>query len=103
MCIKCSRRSMNASIVCLFLSCIHFMFSSTYSEHTYKWLKMRDKEPESEHDFQKAHINVQLPAEENRLLTLAAKRSGRTKRQELLIRLSDHLKNFEDIAAEGLC
>ncbi|MGU5694620.1 TraY domain-containing protein [Aeromonas veronii] len=44
---------------------------------------------------------VQLDSNANRLLTEAAERSGRSKVAEATIRLRDHLKNFEDIAAEG--
>ncbi|WP_337048113.1 TraY domain-containing protein [Serratia liquefaciens] len=52
-------------------------------------------------DFKEAHVTVQLSAEDNHLLTLAAQRSGRSKRQELVVRLSDHLKNVEDIVTTG--
>jgi hypothetical protein len=46
-------------------------------------------------------LSLQLGAEVNKLLTLAAKRSGRTKRQEALLRLTDHLQQVQDIAAAG--
>ncbi|WP_302789594.1 TraY domain-containing protein [Escherichia coli] len=37
----------------------------------------------------------------NRLLTQAAKRSGRSKVKEATIRLADHLKTVTDIAVPG--
>lgn len=46
-------------------------------------------------------LSLQLGGEVNELLTLAAKRSGRTKRQEALLRLTDHLQQVQDIAAAG--
>lgn len=44
---------------------------------------------------------VDLSPEDNRRLTEAAQRCGRSKRKEASLRLADHLKNFPDIAAEG--
>lgn len=46
-------------------------------------------------------LSLQLGKEVNELLTLSAKRSGRTKRQEALLRLTDHLQQVQDIAAAG--
>ncbi|MBH2918996.1 TraY domain-containing protein [Serratia sarumanii] len=46
-------------------------------------------------------LSLQLGEEVNELLTLSAKRSGRTKRQEALLRLTDHLQQVQDIAAAG--
>ena len=46
-------------------------------------------------------LSVELPPETNRLLSEAAMRSKRTKKQELVMRLEDHLKNFGNIATVG--
>ncbi|WP_439070441.1 TraY domain-containing protein (plasmid) [Serratia nevei] len=46
-------------------------------------------------------LSLQLGEEVNERLTLSAKRSGRTKRQEALLRLTDHLQQVQDIAAAG--
>jgi hypothetical protein len=44
---------------------------------------------------------VDLSPEDNRLLTEAAKRCGRSKRKEASLRLADSLRHFPDIATEG--
>ncbi|WP_235784873.1 TraY domain-containing protein [Serratia fonticola] len=44
---------------------------------------------------------MRLSPNVNRLLTESAIRTGRSKTQEALLRLTDHLINFEDIASEG--
>ncbi|WP_258557416.1 TraY domain-containing protein [Serratia fonticola] len=44
---------------------------------------------------------MRLSPNVNRLLTESALRTGRSKTQEALLRLTDHLTNFEDIASEG--
>ncbi|MFT2798513.1 TraY domain-containing protein [Serratia sp. N21D137] len=44
---------------------------------------------------------MRLSPNVNRLLTESALRTGRSKTQEALLRLTDHLNNFEDIASEG--
>jgi hypothetical protein len=54
-----------------------------------------------EHTAVGVTLSLQLGAEVNELLALAAKRSGRTKRQEALLRLTDHLQQVQDIAAAG--
>ncbi|WP_071890345.1 MULTISPECIES: TraY domain-containing protein [Serratia] len=46
-------------------------------------------------------LSLQLGEDVNELLSQAAKRSGRTKRQEALLRLTDHLMQVQDIAATG--
>jgi hypothetical protein len=46
-------------------------------------------------------LAVEINPEVNKLLTEAAERSKRTRRQELIVRLEDHLRNFGDIAAVG--
>ncbi|WP_199635050.1 TraY domain-containing protein (plasmid) [Serratia sp. PAMC26656] len=46
-------------------------------------------------------LSLQLGEDVNELLTQAVKRSGRTKRQEVLLRLTDHLMQVQDIAAAG--
>ena len=46
-------------------------------------------------------LSLQIREEVNELLTLAAERSGRTKRQEALLRLTDHLQQVQDIATAG--
>ncbi|WP_269936319.1 TraY domain-containing protein [Serratia liquefaciens] len=56
---------------------------------------------QSEHEYSSVTITLQLGAAVNELLTHAAKRSGRTKRQEALLRLTDHLQQVRDIATQG--
>ncbi|HGM7061265.1 TPA: TraY domain-containing protein [Serratia marcescens] len=51
--------------------------------------------------YSEVNITIQLNDEENRLLTLAAASSGRSKKMEAMLRLSHHLNTFVDIAAEG--
>lgn len=46
-------------------------------------------------------INFMLDGIVNKKLSESANRSGRTKRDEAALRLSDHLYRFTDIAAEG--
>jgi len=48
-----------------------------------------------------AGISVDLDADCNSRLTVSAIRSGRTKRQELLIRLKDSLLRFKSISCVG--
>ena len=55
----------------------------------------------SEEKFKKVGLTVDISPDVNRLLTQAALRSKRTKTQEALVRLEDHLKNFPDIARPG--
>jgi hypothetical protein len=51
--------------------------------------------------FKGVGMTIELPAEVNRLLVQASERSRRSKTQEALVRLEDHLKNFPDIATSG--
>lgn len=46
-------------------------------------------------------LTLEINARVNELLSRSAERSGRTKRQEALLRLEDHLNEFVDIAATG--
>jgi len=59
------------------------------------------KKSQSEQEFRGVTITIQLDGSVNELLTLAAKRSGRNKRQEALLRLDDHLRQVRDIATAG--
>ncbi|MBH2856672.1 TraY domain-containing protein [Serratia ureilytica] len=56
---------------------------------------------QSEHEYSSVSITLQLGPDVNELLTHAANRSGRTKRQEALLRLTDHLQQVRDIATQG--
>lgn len=42
------------------------------------------------------YVNFQMTSDCNKLLTEAAKKSGRTKRQEAKFRLASHLEQFGD-------
>ena len=55
----------------------------------------------NEKEYFSVCINVQLSKEANEALTKAAARAGRTKRNEAMLRLEDHLLNFTDIASTG--
>lgn len=46
-------------------------------------------------------VIIALTPEMNRLLTLSAERSGRSKASEARLRLTDHLCNFSEIACSG--
>ena len=46
-------------------------------------------------------INAEMDATTNRLLSEAALKSGRSKRKELILRVSDHLERFESISHKG--
>ncbi|MEN3262969.1 TraY domain-containing protein [Sodalis endosymbiont of Spalangia cameroni] len=59
------------------------------------------KKSQLEHEYGSVSITLQLGSAVNELLALSAKRSGRTKRQEALLRLSDHLEQVRDIATQG--
>lgn len=63
------------------------------------WIYMRKSK--TEYAGRGVTLSLQLGEDVNELLTLAAKRSGRTKRQEALLRLTDHLQQVQDIAAAG--
>jgi TraY domain len=47
------------------------------------------------------YISLKLPTRINKDLTAAARRSGRSKVSEAIMRLGDHLENFPDIATAG--
>ncbi|ERK05988.1 MULTISPECIES: TraY domain-containing protein [Serratia] len=51
--------------------------------------------------WKSAQTVIDMTPEVNRLLTQAAKRSGRSKVKEATLRLADHLKTVTDIATEG--
>lgn len=46
-------------------------------------------------------INVEMDARTNQLLTESALKSKRSKRKELILRVSDHLERFESISQKG--
>ncbi|MCT2272599.1 TraY domain-containing protein [Serratia sp. TSA_130.2] len=56
---------------------------------------------EEDQEFNAVTLTLNLGAKTNELLSRTAARSGRTKRQEALLRLEDHLNEFVDIAATG--
>jgi len=56
---------------------------------------------ELNHDFREVTLTIKITSRVNALLSRSAERSGRTKRQEALLRLEDHLNEFVDIAATG--
>ncbi|HBH6890280.1 TraY domain-containing protein [Serratia bockelmannii] len=62
---------------------------------------MKNQKSKSEHDYRGISITLHLSPEANRQLSLSARRSGRAKRQEAVIRLQDHLNTITDIASEG--
>jgi len=49
-------------------------------------------------NFKAVHIQAFISSRVNKLLTEAAERSGRTKRQEARLRLGDHLEKFQSIS-----
>ncbi|MBC3215317.1 MULTISPECIES: TraY domain-containing protein [Serratia] len=51
--------------------------------------------------WKSAQTVIEMTPDVNRLLTQAAKRSGRSKVKEATIRLADHLKTVTDIAVPG--
>lgn len=55
----------------------------------------------SNHEVRGVTLTLEINARVNELLSRSAERSGRTKRQEALLRLEDHLNEFVDIAATG--
>lgn len=54
-----------------------------------------------DHEFNSVTLALNLSAKTNEILSRTAARSGRTKRQEALLRLEDHLNEFVDIASAG--
>lgn len=55
----------------------------------------------TDEQWKAVQLVMRLSPNVNRLLTESARRTGRSKIQEALLRLTDHLNNFEDIATEG--
>lgn len=55
----------------------------------------------TDEQWKAVQLVMRLSPNVNRLLTESARRTGRSKTQEALLRLTDHLINFEDIASEG--
>lgn len=55
----------------------------------------------TDEQWKAVQLVMRLSPNVNRLLTESALRTGRSKTQEALLRLTDHLNNFEDIASEG--
>lgn len=55
----------------------------------------------SDLEYKSVAVGFQVSAETNKLLTEAAERSRRPKAKEAELRLTDHLRNFPDIATEG--
>lgn len=53
---------------------------------------------ESDNNYKKVHITIQLSEESNRLLSEAAKRSKRKKIQEVMLRIEDHLNRYQSIS-----
>lgn len=68
-----------------------------FAEVPTNWMQTTNQES----SFREVSITIQLNEDDNRLLTAAAARSGRSKKMEAMLRLSHHLKIFVDIAAEG--
>lgn len=53
---------------------------------------------QSNNNYRKVHITIQLSEDANRLLSQSCNRSNRKKIQEATLRLEDHLKNFRSIS-----
>lgn len=53
---------------------------------------------ESNNDYKKVFITIQISEESNRFLSESAKRSNRKKVQEAKIRLEDHLNRYRSIS-----
>lgn len=53
---------------------------------------------ESNNDYRKVHITIQLSKNANRLLSESCDRSNRKKIQEATLRLEDHLNKFRSIS-----
>lgn len=53
---------------------------------------------ESDRDYEKVYITIQLSEKANRLLSESCERSNRKKIQEAKIRLEDHLRQFRSIS-----
>lgn len=59
---------------------------------------MRSATLESDNNYKKVHITIQLSEESNRLLSESAKRSKRKKIQEAMLRIEDHLNKYQSIS-----
>lgn len=55
----------------------------------------------TDEQWKEVQLVMRLSPTVNRLLSESARRTGRSKTQEALLRLTDHLVSFEDIASEG--
>lgn len=55
----------------------------------------------TDEQWKEVQLVMRLSPTVNRLLSESARRTGRSKTQEALLRLTDHLISFEDIASEG--
>ncbi|HAU0661242.1 TPA: TraY domain-containing protein [Legionella anisa] len=53
---------------------------------------------ESNNNYKKVYITLQLSEASNQLLSVTAKRSNRKKIQEATLRLEDHLKKYRSIS-----
>ena len=56
---------------------------------------------ESDAKYKPVTVTIELDADTNKLLSQSAKRSLRTKKDEALIRLVDHLQIVQSVGAEG--
>ncbi len=66
------------------------------------WIKNRlGIAVESDANYKPVTITIELDADLNKLLSQAAKRSRRSKKDEALIRLVDHLQLVQSVGAEG--
>jgi len=54
-----------------------------------------------EEKYKGVYLSIKISAKTNKLLSEAAKQSGRKKLQEALIRLEDHLDRIESISKVG--
>lgn len=61
---------------------------------------MKNQKSKSKHEYPAISISIKISSQTNRKLSLSAKRSGRAKRQEAGIRISDHLDIITDLATE---
>ena len=53
---------------------------------------------ESDNNYKKVHITIQLSEESNKLLSESATRSKRKKIQEVILRIEDHLHRYQSIS-----
>lgn len=62
---------------------------------------MNRKKLSFDSDFFDTTVTCSIQSDSNKLLTLSAKRSKRSKKSEAELRLADHLKRFESITSVG--